>query len=187
MIESIVYRYRREGYFRTPLPPAGPLLIEIAYPHFDIPAAPTTIDLPELSSARRARSALTQSHTEAVNSTTPRDLPLREVLNPLTVSTSLSVNDATAGCIENISVFSTGIAFAVNVKFRQQLAPGNSQHGDLRSSTAFPSLQLTGFYSDGRKATNTTDFRAEPADPTNRSSYPHKIRRMHHRWDSCRS
>lgn len=52
---------------------------------------------------------------------------------------------------------------------------------------SFPQLQLTGFYSDGRKATNTTDFRAEPADPTNRSSYPHKIRRMHHRWDSCRS
>ncbi|MGM5068609.1 hypothetical protein EU244_027475 [Rhodococcus qingshengii] len=38
-------------YFLTPLPPAGPLLIEIAYPHFDIPATRTTVDLSELSSA----------------------------------------------------------------------------------------------------------------------------------------
>lgn len=38
------------GYFLTPLPPACPLLVEIAYPHFGIPATRTTIDLSELSS-----------------------------------------------------------------------------------------------------------------------------------------
>ncbi|MBH5143640.1 MULTISPECIES: hypothetical protein [Rhodococcus erythropolis group] len=37
--------------FLTPLPPAGPLLVEIAYLHFGILATRTTVDLSELSSA----------------------------------------------------------------------------------------------------------------------------------------
>ncbi|MGC0366719.1 hypothetical protein ABH922_004703 [Rhodococcus sp. 27YEA15] len=99
-----------------------------------------------------------------MNHTMPRDLPLNEIPSLLTVMAPLAVNDAAAVWIDNILIYSTGIAFTINAGFRQELEPGTINLGTYVHPHPAPSLQLAALYSDGRKATNTTDFRAEPAD-----------------------
>ncbi|MQP33570.1 hypothetical protein GEO20_16585 [Rhodococcus erythropolis] len=99
-----------------------------------------------------------------MNHTMPRDLPLNEIPGLLTVTTPLAVNDAAAVWIDNILVYSTGIAFTVNAEFREEFEPGTVNLGTYVHPHPAPSLQLTALYSDGRKSTNTTAFRAEPSD-----------------------
>lgn len=102
----------------------------------------------------------------------PRDLPLNEIPGLRTVTTPLAVNAAAAMWIDNILVYSTGIAFTVNAEFRQEFEPGTVNLGTYASPILPPACSWQRCIPTAEKRPTQPISVPNQLTPTNRSSCP---------------